>query len=167
MARLRPTLRPRFPSIPGSKRLAEKTIYTRLGIIGGLSILGTAGIVVPYLCSSWIYSIQHGVDVARTAGLDHITASTGAPSEVVVQRLYDLPEHARIDMGDFAGGTLQYLRTHPVPRLTIAGGLAKLAKLTKLVAGHLDLHSVNRRVDTTALDWLAGDHPFARAEMVS
>jgi cobalt-precorrin-5B (C1)-methyltransferase len=135
-------------SIPGGERLAEKTMNARLGIVGGLSILGTTGIVVPYSCSSWIHSIRRGIDVARAAGLDHIAASTGATSERAVQRLYDLPDHALIDMGDFVGGTLKYLRGHPVARLTIAGGFAKLAKLA---AGHLDLHSGRSRVDTTAL----------------
>ena len=135
-------------SIPGGERLAEKTMNARLGIIGGLSILGTTGVVVPYSCSSWIHSIRRGIDVARAAGLDHIAASTGATSERAVKRLYDLPDHALIDMGDFVGGTLKYLRGHPVARLTIAGGFAKLAKLA---AGHLDLHSGRSRVDTAAL----------------
>jgi cobalt-precorrin-5B (C1)-methyltransferase len=135
-------------SIPGGERLAEKTMNARLGIIGGLSILGTTGVVVPYSCSSWIHSIRRGIDVARAAGLDHIAASTGATSERAVKRLYDLPDHALIDMGDFVGGTLKDLRGHPVARLTIAGGFAKLAKLA---AGHLDLHSGRSRVDTAAL----------------
>ena len=135
-------------SIPGGERLAARTMNARLGIVGGLSILGTTGIVVPYSCSSWILSIRRGIDVARAAGLDHIAASTGATSERAVQRLYDLPEHALIDMGDFVGGTLKYLRGHPVAQLTIAGGFAKLAKLA---AGHLDLHSTRSRVDTVAL----------------
>ena len=120
----------------------------RLGIVGGLSILGTTGIVIPYSCSSWIHSIQRGIDVARAAGLDHIAATTGATSERAVQRLYSLPDHALIEMGDFAGGTLKYLRTHPIARVTIAGGFAKLAKLA---AGHLDLHSRRSRVDLAAL----------------
>jgi cobalt-precorrin-5B (C1)-methyltransferase len=137
-------------SIPGGDRLAEKTMNARLGIVGGLSILGTTGIVVPYSCSSWIHTIHRGIDVARAAGLHHIAAATGATSERAVQRLYDLPDHALIDMGDFAGGTLKYLRRHPVERLTIAGGFAKLAKLA---AGHLDLHSARSRVD---IAWLAG-----------
>ena len=137
-------------SIPGGERLAEMTMNARLGIIGGLSILGTTGIVVPYSCSSWIHAIHRGVDVARAAGLDHIAAATGATSERAVQLLYDLPDHALIAMGDFVGGMLKYLRTHPVARLTIVGGFAKLA------AGHLDLHSGRSRVDTAALgDMLA------------
>ena len=135
-------------AVPGGERLGEKTMNARLGIKGGLSILGPTGIVVPYSCSSWIHSIRRGIDVARAAGLDHIAASTGATSERAVQRLYDLPDHALIDMGDFVGGTLKYLRSHPVAQLTIAGGFAKLAKLA---AGHLDLHSARSRVDAALL----------------
>jgi cobalt-precorrin-5B (C1)-methyltransferase len=135
-------------AIPGGERLALRTMNARLGIIGGLSVLGTTGIVVPYSCASWIHAIHRGIDVARAAGLDHIAAATGTTSERAVQRLYDLPEHALIDMGDFVGGTLKYLRRRPVQRLTLAGGFAKFAKLA---AGHLDLHSSRSRVDGAAL----------------
>jgi len=135
-------------SIPGGERLAEKTMNARLGIVGGLSVLGTTGIVVPYSCASWIHAIHRGIDVARAAGLQHIAAATGSTSERAVQRAYDLPDHGLIDMGDFVGGTLKYLRGHPVPRLTLAGGFAKLAKLA---AGHLDLHSSRSSVDIAAL----------------
>jgi cobalt-precorrin-5B (C1)-methyltransferase len=135
-------------SIPGGRLLAEKTMNARLGVEGGLSILGTTGIVIPYSCSSWLHSIWRGIDVARAAGLGHLAAATGKTSERAVQQLYDLPEQALIDMGDFVGGTLKYLRRHPVDRLTIAGGFAKLAKLAD---GHLDLHSGNSRVDRAAL----------------
>jgi len=141
-------------AIPGGERLAEKTMNARLGIIGGLSILGTTGIVVPYSCASWIHSIQRGIDVARAAGLDHIAAATGTTSERAVQRFYALPDHALIDMGDFVGGTLKYLRRHPIARLTLAGGFAKMAKLA---AGHLDLHSSKSRVEPALLsEILAG-----------
>ncbi len=136
-------------SIPGGQRLAEKTLNPRLGILGGLSILGTTGIVVPYSCAAWISSIHRGIDVARALGLAHIAGSTGSTSEAAVQKLYGLPDSALIDMGDFAGGMLKYLRQHPVPRLTIAGGFAKMVKLGQ---GLLDLHSKRGTVDR---DWLA------------
>jgi cobalt-precorrin-5B (C1)-methyltransferase len=135
-------------SIPGGEALAAKTLNGRLGIKGGLSVLGTTGIVVPFSCSAWIHSIYRGIDVARAAGLDHLAAATGSTSEAAVKVLYDLPEPALIDMGDFVGGTLKYLRTHPVPRLTLAGGFGKLVKLAQ---GHLFLHSSKSRVDMGAL----------------
>jgi cobalt-precorrin-5B (C1)-methyltransferase len=134
--------------IADGERLAAKTMNARLGIIGGLSILGTTGIVVPYSCSAWIHSIHSGIDVARAAGLDHIAGATGATSESAVQKLHDLPEFALIDMGDFVGGMLKYLRRHPVPRVTIAGGVGKMAKLAQ---GLLDLHSRRGAVDLAAL----------------
>ena len=94
-------------AIPGGEALAAKTMNGRLGIVGGLSILGTTGIVVPYSCSAWIHSIHSGIDVARAAGLDHIAGATGAASEAAVQKLHGLPEIALIDMGDFVGGMLE------------------------------------------------------------
>ncbi|HVC52024.1 MAG TPA: cobalt-precorrin-5B (C(1))-methyltransferase [Stellaceae bacterium] len=141
-------------AIPGGEHLAKKTMNARLGIIGGLSVLGTTGIVVPYSCASWIHAIQRGIDVARAAGLDHIAAATGSTSERAVQRLYGLPDHALIDMGDFVGGTLKYVRRHPVRQMTLAGGLAKM---TKLAAGHLDLHSSRSRVDGAMLAGILGE----------
>ncbi|HLJ19831.1 MAG TPA: cobalt-precorrin-5B (C(1))-methyltransferase, partial [Stellaceae bacterium] len=135
-------------AIPGGTALAAKTMNARLGILGGLSILGTTGVVIPYSCSSWIHSIHRGIDVARAAGIPHIAGATGSVSEQAVQRLHALPEVALIDMGDFAGALLKYLRRHPVPRLTLAGGLGKLAKLAQ---GHLDLHSSRSRLDGAAL----------------
>ena len=135
-------------SVPGGEALAEKTMNGRLGIRGGISILGTTGVVIPYSCSSWIHSIHSGIDVARAGGIDHIAGATGRTSEAAVARLLDLPETALIDMGDFAGGMLKYLRRHPVERLTIAGGFAKLVKLAQ---GNLYLHSSASSVDMAAL----------------
>jgi cobalt-precorrin-5B (C1)-methyltransferase len=135
-------------SIPGGEVLAARTLNGRLGIVGGLSILGTTGIVVPYSCSAWIYSIRSGIDVARAAGLTHIAGATGTSSEAAAQKLYGLPEIALIDMGDFVGGMLKYLRTHPVPRVTIAGGVGKM---TKLAQGLTDLHSKRGVVDHARL----------------
>ena len=141
-------------SIPGGEKIAERTLNGRLGIVGGLSILGTTGVVVPYSCSAWIHSIHRGIDVARAAGLDHIAGATGATSEAAIARLHNLPEQALIDMGDFVGGMLKYLRRHPVPRVTIAGGMAKI---TKLGQGLLDLHSRRGEVDFHWLSQAATD----------
>ena len=136
-------------SIPGGEALAEKTWNPRLGILGGLSILGTTGIVVPYSCAAWIASIHRGIDVARASGLRHVGAATGSTSEAAVRRRHGLAAEQMLDMGDFAGGMLKYLRGHPIARLTIGGGFAKL---TKLGQGLLDLHSGRGQVD---MDWLA------------
>ncbi|RJF88256.1 cobalt-precorrin-5B (C(1))-methyltransferase [Oleomonas cavernae] len=137
-------------SVEGGEKLALKTLNPRLGIVGGISILGTTGIVVPFSCSAWIHSIHRGIDVARAAGLNHVAGATGSTSEAAVAALYGLSEVALIDMGDFVGGMLKYLRRHPVDRVTVAGGFAKM---TKLGQGLLDLHSRSGAVD---LDWLAG-----------
>ncbi|SOE02006.1 cobalt-precorrin-5B (C(1))-methyltransferase [Blastococcus haudaquaticus] len=135
-------------AVENGEELARKTWNPRLGIVGGLSILGTTGVVVPYSCSSWIDSIRRGIDVARAAGHQHVAGCTGSTSERVVGELYGLPEDALLDMGDFAGAVLKYLRRHPVPRLTVAGGIGKLAKLAD---GHLDLHSGRSQVSTDSL----------------
>ncbi len=135
-------------SIPGGEKIAERTANGRLGIVGGLSILGTTGVVIPYSCSAWIHSIHRGVDVARASGCTHVGAATGETSEAAIRALHGLPDHALIDMGDFVGGTLKYLRQHAVPRVTIAGGPAKM---TKLAEGKLDLHSKRGAVDLEAL----------------
>ena len=82
-----------------------------------------------YSCAAWIDTIHRGIDVARALGLDHVAGATGATSEAAVQGSHGLPEPALIDMGDFVGGMLKYLRRHPVPRVTIAGGVAKMTKL--------------------------------------
>jgi cobalt-precorrin-5B (C1)-methyltransferase len=141
-------------SVDNGEALARQTWNPRLGILGGLSILGTTGVVVPFSCSAWIHSIHRGIDVARAGGLSHAAACTGSTSEAAVQRLYGLPESALLDMGDFAGGLLKYLRRHPLPRLTIGGGFGKLCKLA---AGHLDLHSGRSQVDFDLLaEILAG-----------
>jgi cobalt-precorrin-5B (C1)-methyltransferase len=135
-------------SVPGGTEIARHTWNPRLGIVGGISILGTTGVVHPFSCAAWIASIHRGIDVCRANGVLHAAACTGSTSEAAVERLYGLPEHAFIDMGDFAGGTLKYLRRHPIPRLTIAGGFGKLSKLA---GGAMDLHSGRSEVDREQL----------------
>jgi cobalt-precorrin-5B (C1)-methyltransferase len=136
-------------SIPGGETLAEKTWNGRLGIKGGLSILGTTGIVHPFSCAAWIASIHRGVDVARAMGLGHVAGCTGSTSEDAVRAHYGLPLEAMLDMGDFAGGLLKYLKVNPVDRVTIGGGFGKI---TKLAQGGMDLHSGRSQVDNA---WLA------------
>jgi cobalt-precorrin-5B (C1)-methyltransferase len=136
-------------AIPGGEALAEKTWNPRLGIKGGLSILGTTGIVKPFSCAAWIASIHRGIDVARAAGFTHIAGATGSTSESAVRSRYQLPLEALIDMGDFVGGMLKYIREHPVPRVTVAGGFGKISKMAQ---GAMDLHSGRSQVD---FDWLA------------
>ena len=136
-------------SVPGGVALAEKTWNGRLGIIGGLSILGTTGIVNPYSCAAWIASIHRGIDVARASGFAHVAGCTGSTSEEAVRAHSDLPLEAMLDMGDFAGGLLKYLRVNPVARVTIGGGFGKMVKLAQ---GAMDLHSGRSQVDFA---WLA------------
>jgi len=147
-------------SIPDGAQIAEKTWNPRLGIVGGLSILGTTGIVRPFSCAAWIASIHRGIDVARADGLKHVAGCTGNTSEKVVQGLYNLPDHAMLDMGDFIGGMVKYMRRNPVERLTIGGGIGKL---TKLAQGAVDLHSGRSQVNFDVLATWAKDTRIAQA----
>ena len=149
-------------SIPGGAALAEKTWNGRLGIIGGLSILGTTGIVNPFSCAAWIASIHRGIDVARASGFTHVAGCTGSTSEDAVRAHFGLPLEAMLDMGDFAGGLLKYLKLHAVPRVTIGGGFGKI---TKLAQGAMDLHSGRSQVD---MAWLAELAPMnLRADILA
>lgn len=135
-------------SVPNGEKIAQKTWNPRLGILGGISILGTTGIVIPYSCSAWIHAIHSGVDVACAQGLTHLVGTTGDRSEKTAQEYFDLPVEAFIDMGDFVGGLLKYVRKKPIEHLTIAGGFAKISKLAQ---GAMDLHSGRSQVD---IAWL-------------
>lgn len=145
-------------SVEGGKALALKTWNPRLGIEGGLSILGTTGIVRPFSCAAWIASIHRGIDVAKATGLKHVAGCTGATSERVVQGAFSLPDHAMLDMGDFAGGLLKYLAKNPIDRLTLGGGIGKM---TKLAQGASDLHSKRSQVDFTILNLWAQNENLA------
>jgi cobalt-precorrin-5B (C1)-methyltransferase len=134
--------------VEGGAELALKTMNPRLGILGGLSILGTTGIVRPFSCSAYIASIHQGIDVARANGYMHIAACTGNASEDAMRAHYGLPEIALIEMGDFVGAVLKHMRRAPVERLSVCGGFGKLSKLA---AGHLDLHSRNSSIDLPQL----------------
>ncbi len=147
-------------AIPGGAEIALKTWNGRLGIVGGLSILGTTGVVHPFSCAAWIASIHRGIDVARASGLAHVAGCTGSTSEDAVRAHFGLPLEAMLDMGDFAGGVLKYVRANPVPRVTIGGGFGKIVKLAQ---GHMDLHSGRSQVDFA---WLAERAPTALQDSV-
>jgi cobalt-precorrin-5B (C1)-methyltransferase len=131
------------------EELAKRTLNGRLGIVGGLSILGTTGIVRPFSCAAYIASIHQTIDVARTNGLQHLAACTGAASEQAMRAHYGLPALAVVELGDFVGAVLKYLKTAPVAKLSLAGGFGKISKLA---AGHLNLHSHHSQID---FSWLA------------
>jgi len=135
------------------EQLALKTMNPRLGIIGGLSILGTTGIVRPFSCAAYIASIHQGIDVATSNGYHHIAASTGSSSEAVIRDHYQLPDIALIEMGDFVGAVFKHLKNNrdriQLDKLSICGGFGKM---TKLAQGHLDLHNKASSID---LDFLA------------
>ncbi|KXV04240.1 cobalt-precorrin-5B (C(1))-methyltransferase [Caballeronia megalochromosomata] len=140
--------------VENGEALAQKTMNPRLGIVGGLSILGTTGIVRPFSCSAYIASIHQGIDVARANGYRHIAACTGNQSEDAMRAHYGLPDIALIEMGDFAGAVLKHLRRAPVDKLSLCGGFGKLSKLA---AGHMDLHSRNSSIDLPLLAVWAAD----------
>jgi len=138
--------------VKNGEALALKTMNPRLGIVGGLSVLGTTGIVRPFSCSAYIASIHQGIDVAKANGLHHIAATTGNSSETAIREIYQLSDMALIEMGDFVGAVLKYLKKAPVGKLSICGGFGKLSKLAN---GHLDLHSGASKIDFKQLADLA------------
>ena len=91
-------------SIDNGAALAQKTWNPRLGILGGLSILGTTGIVIPYSCAAWIASIHQGIDVARATGIIHVAACTGKTSEEAVTALYGFEAVRNFGYGRFCWG---------------------------------------------------------------
>jgi cobalt-precorrin-5B (C1)-methyltransferase len=136
-------------SVAGGEELAKKTMNPKLGILGGLSILGTTGIVRPFSCSAYIASIHQAVDVAKANGMNHIAATTGNSSEDYAKARFDLTDMAMVEMGDFVGALLKHLRKQPVESVTLCGGFGKF---TKLAQGHMDLHSKASSID---FDFLA------------
>ncbi|MGB0689317.1 MAG: cobalt-precorrin-5B (C(1))-methyltransferase [Candidatus Puniceispirillum sp.] len=151
-------------SVPDGDKIALKTWNPRLGIEGGISILGTTGVVRPFSCSAWIASIHRGIDVARANALPHVIGSTGATSESFAKERYDLPDIALLDMGDFVGGMLKYMRKNPVSCLTIAGGFGKLVKMAQ---GAVDLHSARSQVNFEKLAQLAVPLGFRHADVAN
>ena len=143
-----------YIGVVDGEKIALKTMNGRLGIVGGLSILGTTGIVRPYSCSAYIASIHQAIDVAHANGASEIAACTGSTSESYIRKRLGLAEFALIEMGDFAGAVLKHLRKAPMQKLSICGGFGKISKLA---AGNSSLHSRHSSIDFAFLANLANE----------
>jgi cobalt-precorrin-5B (C1)-methyltransferase len=139
-------------SIPGGEELARKTFNPRLGIVGGLSILGTTGIVVPYSTEAWQASVVQGIDVAVASGCRHIVLTVGARGETIARRLLALPEEAFVQVGPFFGASLRHCARAGVERVTLA---AMVGKLAKFAAGQESVHNTQSAQDFAFLADLA------------
>lgn len=150
-------------SIPGGEALAKKTLNARIGIVGGLSILGTTGIVRPMSTASWRASVLQSIDVAAANSLAHVVLTTGGRSERFAEGLYPaLPEMAFVQMGIFTGDALRRAAERGVPRVSVCGMIGKLAKLA---AGQMQTHVAGGGVDVALLADLARA-AGAQAELV-
>jgi cobalt-precorrin-5B (C1)-methyltransferase len=136
-------------SVPEGEEIAKKTLNSRLGILGGISILGTRGIVYPFSASAYKASIAQAVRVAIHCGCEHIVLSTGGRSEKYGMALYpDLPEEAFVEMGEFVDYALLQCARHKVKQVTLIGMIGKLSKVAK---GEMMVHAHKAPVDFTFL----------------
>lgn len=136
-------------SIPDGEELAKKTLNARLGIIGGLSILGTTGIVRPISAKAWTDTIDAALDVARACGCETVVLSTGRSSEMTAQQhLPHLPEEACIMMGDHVAYTLRACSARGFTEPIIA---CQFAKLLKIACGHENTHAAASELDLAVL----------------
>jgi cobalt-precorrin-5B (C1)-methyltransferase len=138
-------------SVPGGEALAAKTLNARLGILGGISILGTTGIVIPLSADAWRATIDAGLDVARAAGLGRVVLSHGRSSEAAAEALLipALPAEAFILMGDHVGYALDAAAARGL-EILVAGQFAKFCKVS---AGYFETHVKD---STLGMDVVAG-----------
>jgi cobalt-precorrin-5B (C1)-methyltransferase len=117
-------------SVPKGMELAKKTDNPRLGIVGGISILGTTGIVFPYSTASFAASIRQSLDVAISLGTDVVVLTTGGRSEDYIKNVHkSLPDYAFVQMGDFSGYTIKQCVNRNIKKIIIAGFIGKLTKM--------------------------------------
>jgi cobalt-precorrin-5B (C1)-methyltransferase len=136
-------------SVPNGERMAEKTTNPRLGIVGGISILGTTGIVRPFSTASWRASVGQAVDVMGAQGHDTFVLSTGGLTAKAAMRLLpDLEEVCFIEVGDFTGHALKKAVKNELKRVFFVGMVGKLAKLA---AGVMMTHWTRSKVDNDLL----------------
>jgi cobalt-precorrin-5B (C1)-methyltransferase len=136
-------------SVPGGEKMAEKTTNARLGIVGGISILGTTGIVRPFSTAAWAASVVQAIDVMGAQGYDTFVLSTGGLTEKAAMRLLpDLEEVCFIEVGDFTGQAIKQAIKNGLERGYFVGMAGKLAKLA---AGVMMTHWTRSKVDNELL----------------
>jgi cobalt-precorrin-5B (C1)-methyltransferase len=142
-------------SVPGGEEMAARTTNARLGIVGGISILGTTGIVRPFSTAAYRASVVQQVDVAAAQGHDHMVLATGSRSERAAQRLLpDVADLCVVEVGDFTGVCLRRVAQRGMARATFVGMAGKIAKLA---AGVMMTHFHRSRVDTALLATVAAE----------
>ena len=139
-------------SVTDGEQIALKTTNARLGVIGGISILGSTGVVQPYSTAAWRASVHLAIDVAAANNLSHLVLSTGTQSEAFARRHLDLPEMAYIEAGIFSGPALKRCIMRGVTRATHVG---MVGKLSKMAMGYFVTHVAGNKVDTAFLASLA------------
>ena len=139
-------------SVPDGEAIAEKTTNSRLGVLGGISILGSTGVVQPFSTAAWRASVHLAVDVAATNGLSHLVLSTGTRSEEFSRHRLDLPDMAYIEAGIFSGPSLKRCVMRKIERATHVG---MVGKFSKMAMGYFVTHVAGNRVDTEFLAKLA------------
>jgi cobalt-precorrin-5B (C1)-methyltransferase len=136
-------------SVPGGEKMAEKTTNARLGIVGGISILGTTGIVRPFSTAAWAASVVQAINVMGAQGYDTFVLSTGGLTERAAMRLLpDLEEVCFIEVGDFTGQAIKQAVKNGLGRGFFVGMAGKLAKLA---AGVMMTHWTRSKVDNELL----------------
>lgn len=142
-------------SVPHGEDMAKQTINARLGLIGGISILGTSGIVKPYSTAAFRASIVQGIDVAYERGHRRLVVTTGGKSEAYAMKLFpEIPEEAFIQMGDFVGATLKHCARRGIERVVIVGMIGKLSKMAN---GKMQTHAAGSEVNMELLASLAAE----------
>ncbi|MGQ0554497.1 MAG: cobalt-precorrin-5B (C(1))-methyltransferase [Nitrospiraceae bacterium] len=142
-------------SVPGGEEMAKKTTNARLGLLGGISILGTTGIVKPYSTAAFKASVMQEIDVAEASGLHALVLTTGGKSEQYAMALYpQLPEQAFIQVGDFIGVGVKQCAKRGIPRVLIVGMMGKLSKMAN---GKMQTHAAGSEVDMEFLASLAAE----------
>jgi cobalt-precorrin-5B (C1)-methyltransferase len=142
-------------SVPGGEEMAKQTTNARLGLLGGISILGTTGIVRPYSTAAFRASVVQAIDVASEFGHRELVLTTGGKSEAYAMRLLaSLPEEAFIQMGDFVGAALRQCARRSVRRVVIVG---MIGKLSKMADGKMQTHATGAEVNMELLSALAAE----------